>query len=441
MARTVRDARLDTRTARAKLAARHEPHWRAIDAGMHLGYRRGPRKAAWIARFLTRKSRYLKKSLGIADDTQDADGVVILSFSEAQEKARSWFQTQIRAERGLPASGRYTVADVLDDYFADYEQRGGKSLTDVRHRIDTLIRPRLGNEAAADLTAQEIRAWHRKLASEPPRVRSKTKGKGAGVVKYRDTSNDPDATRKRRHSANKVFTILKAALNHAFGENKIASDEAWRRVKPFQDVDVPRVRFLDHDECVRLVNASALDFRKLVRAALYAGCRYGEIIRFRVGDFNPEAGTVQVRESKSGKPRHVVLTVEGQEFFKNETAGRAGDKTLFLREDGEPWGASHQQRPLADACSKAKITPAASFHVLRHTYASSLVMNGVPLGVVAVNLGHADTRITERHYAHLAPSYVADAIRAGARELGFTNETNVESLRRTPASKKQARRG
>ena len=44
-------------------------------------------------------------------------------------------------------------------------------------------------------------------------------------------------------------------------------------------------------------------------------------------------------------------------------------------------------------------------------------MNGVPLLVVAKNLGHADTRMVERHYGHLAPSYIADAIRAGAPKI------------------------
>ena len=53
-------------------------------------------------------------------------------------------------------------------------------------------------------------------------------------------------------------------------------------------------------------------------------------------------------------------------------------------------------------CKAARISPAASFHVLRHTYASHLVMAGAPLQVVAANLGHADTRMTEKHYAHLA---------------------------------------
>jgi integrase len=46
-------------------------------------------------------------------------------------------------------------------------------------------------------------------------------------------------------------------------------------------------------------------------------------------------------------------------------------------------------------------------------------MAGAPLQVVAANLGHADTRMVERHYGHLAPSFVADAIRAGAPKFGF----------------------
>ncbi len=41
-------------------------------------------------------------------------------------------------------------------------------------------------------------------------------------------------------------------------------------------------------------------------------------------------------------------------------------------------------------------------------------MNGVPLLIVAKNLGHSDTRMVEKHYGHLAPSYISDAIRAGA---------------------------
>jgi integrase len=56
-------------------------------------------------------------------------------------------------------------------------------------------------------------------------------------------------------------------------------------------------------------------------------------------------------------------------------------------------------------------------NVFRHTHGSTLAMRGVPTGVIAEQLGHADTRMTEKHYAHLPPSFIADAIRAGAPTL------------------------
>jgi integrase len=151
----------------------------------------------------------------------------------------------------------------------------------------------------------------------------------------------------------------------------------------------------------------------------------------RASDFNAEAGTITVRESKAGKPRHIVLTDEGRALFSDLTAGKAGRGLIFLRDDGEPWGASRQQRPLSAACERAKIEPAATFHILRHTYASTLAMRGVPMGVIAAQLGHSDTRLTEKHYAHLAPNYVADTVRASFPSLGIVEESNIAPLRRS----------
>ena len=84
---------------------------------------------------------------------------------------------------------------------------------------------------------------------------------------------------------------------------------------------------------------------------------------------------------------------------------------------------------MIDASRRAKIKPAVSFHVLRHTYGSTLAMRGVPMTVIAEQLGHADTRMTEKHYAHPAPSYVADTIRANFPTLGITKEGAVRALR------------
>jgi integrase len=158
-----------------------------------------------------------------------------------------------------------------------------------------------------------------------------------------------------------------------------------------------------------LINAANGDFRPLVHAALTTGARYGELARLQVHDFNPDAGTVAIRQSKTGKPRHVVLTAEGIAFFKQLAAGRGGHELLLPRADGKAFNKSNQNARMRDACLRATITPRISFHGLRHSWASLAVMNGVPLLVVAKNLGHSDTRMVERHYGHLAPSYIAEA--------------------------------
>ena len=99
----------------------------------------------------------------------------------------------------------------------------------------------------------------------------------------------------------------------------------------------------------------------------------------------------------------------------------------FLRSDGEPWGKSHQRRRLEAAAKAAKLK-GVSFHILRHCYGSALARQSVSMRVIADVLGHADTRITEKHYAHLAPSYVADTIRRNLPPLGIVEESNVATI-------------
>jgi integrase len=242
--------------------------------------------------------------------------------------------------------------------------------------------------------------------------------------------NDREVVRRRRATANRVLTVLKAALNHAFREGRIATDEAWRRVKPFREADAARVHYLSHDEARRLVNAADPGLREMIQAALLTGCRYSELIALCPEDFDSEAGTIRIRTAKSGKARHVILTDDGVTLFRRLAADKEYGTVLLRRPDGLPWGKAHAQRPLNRACEAARISPARSFHILRHTYASHLVMAGAPLQVVAANLGHADTRMTERHYAHLAPSYVADVIRATMPRLGLVEPNAVMPLAR-----------
>src|SRR5262249_18639621 len=149
----------------------------------------------------------------------------------------------------------------------------------------------------------------------------------------------------------------------------------------------------------------------------------------RVRDFDAERGKLEIRLSKSGKSRVVVLSDEGTALFKRPAAGRAREEYLLRRGDGQPWARSNQGPLMREACRRAKIDPPIGFHQFRPTWASHGVMNGMPLMVVARALGHRDTKMTEAFYGHLTEDYIDQAIKAGAPRFGATRKTNVRPLR------------
>ncbi len=426
MARTVRDATLESRTARDNLKISGKPHYKSIDSGLHLGYRKGKRGGKWVVRGYEGDGKYTVTTIGLSDDTQDADGVSVLNFSQAQAKARELFLKWGRQSHGLDVvpEGPYTVKNAIDDYLTDYDRRSGKSRSHMEASINAHIIPAMGNVEVAKLTQNRIKLWHEQISKTAARLRTR-KGEGQ---QYREQPDTPDTIRKRRSTANKILTILKSALNYGYHEGRVASNSPWVNVKPFKNVDAPTIRYLNDKESKRLVNACPPDLRAMVTAALLTGARYGELTRLTASDFNPDSGTLYVSISKSGKDRHIALTDEGKDFFNRAIVGKLGSELIFRRTSGTPWGRAQQYRPLKDACKVAKIEPAIGFHILRHTYGSRLANRSVPMAVIAAQLGHADTRITEKHYAHLGPSYVADTVRNAFDKIGLLEDDNVVNM-------------
>jgi integrase len=431
MPRATRDARLDTAAARARLSARKKPYYRLIEAGLHIGYYRGVNGGSWIARRYRGEGSYETGRLGLADDGRHADGAEVLTFTQAQSAARAWATHKAKQAAGTDDPKFATVAEAVAAYLADYSARGGKARSYVETTFNAHILPKLGGLKMVDLTAMLLRSWHRALATAPARLRSAPTAQKQNVRPI--DQNDSDAHRARRATANAVLTLLKAALNLAFREGHVPTDAAWRKVRSFQKVSAARVRYLTDDEATRLVNACPPDFRVLVTAAVLTGCRYQELAALRPSDIDLAAGVISMRASKGGSARHVVLTQEARSLFQQLTAGRRAPDLILRRADGGAWGKSHQFRPLRVACAAAQITPPISFHILRHTHASRLAMRGVPMAVIAAQLGHSDVKLTARHYAHLSPGYVADTIRAAFGEIGLVAESNIEPIRRDRA--------
>lgn len=419
MGRAVRESRLESRNARGKIGASNDPHWRSIGAGEFIGYRKPIEGAGtWVIRFRIDGSAYKKKTIGEADDIQDADNAKIFDFYQAQKRARDIFE-EIRKTKtaGSIKPSIVTVSFAIQHYLEWYKVHR-KALKETENTIDAHIRPRFGERIASELTKSEIELWHRKLATTPPRRR---KAKNAKHQTHGEKPITDEAQRARKSTANRILTVFKAILNKAFQNGLISDDKEWRKVKPFENADQAITRFLTNAESVRLINASDADFRLLVTAALFSGARYGDLTRLKVAQFNSETSQVYISaEGKSSKGRYVPLSVEGFNFFLAATTNKRGTDFIFTRADGKPWGKNHQVRPLACACERAKIEPAISFHELRHTYASLLAQAGADLLTISKLLGHADTRITSRHYAHLCDKTLADTVNRLLPSFGHT---------------------
>src|SRR5436190_19398763 len=216
MARRTPDARLESRESRSRLARRGKPHYRLLEPGLHVGYRRvkghksRPAVAGtWVARHYVGGQSYVVEKIGTADDFSDADGTIILSFAQAQDKARAHMVR--RAQSGNCIAGPLTVQAAVEVYLESLEGHG-KSAVDARHRAKAHIYPTLGDIEVASLTTAVLRQWLAKVAKSLPRARTKP-GK---PQQHRAFDGSEEAIRRRQSSANRTWTILRAALYHAF---------------------------------------------------------------------------------------------------------------------------------------------------------------------------------------------------------------------------------
>jgi integrase len=169
------------------------------------------------------------------------------------------------------------------------------ALRSARYIFNAAVLPKLGHLLVERLTPEQINRWRNELAASGKRIRTK---------KYADQPArcpPPTSEHGRRRppaTANRVLTMLKAALNRAYHAGRAPSDAAWRKVTPFRQVDEAVIQYLRNDEIRRLVNAYEGDFRPLVQAGLLTGCRYSELATSSA----PTLTATAIRSS-SNKPR------------------------------------------------------------------------------------------------------------------------------------------
>jgi len=391
-------------------------HWRNLGRRYHLGYREGIRTSSWYARFGWAKNKKFSIRFAEPDDLVPCDGVVVLSFEQALNKAAEICRkmeenpTVYRVARGkyaelptLPPTPPYKVVHALMDYRDRQISLGKRVRPDESHMRNSII-PHLGHINVEALTTKNIRDWLDIVLRTPPRLTSPRQTD----VNYLRATNDDDFHDRRRGAANVGLRILRAALQLAFENGHCETDAAWKRIKNFRRHPPKPPRYLERDEIHRLVDVCPPDLRRLVVAALLTGCRANELQKLKVGDYRVALRRIIVTDDKTRKTRHVSLSHEGKEFFDRLSGNRPADELMLVRADGTPWNRNGHLYRLHRACNSVGISPVVGLHDLRRTFASHAIMGGVPIHVVSKQLGHAKLETTERSYMHLSMTYMDD---------------------------------
>jgi integrase len=392
MGRTANNAKLDTAAARKRLPPRPKPYAMTVAPRRVLGYiRRAEGAGRWLAiveigRGPTGAALRRQGDLGLADDLARADGGGILSFAQALAAAAAWQPAE------APRGGRLLVRHVIDSYVAAKRAAAGDDAADdalgklrlhvLREDADGKPLPGkrgLGDHQVVGVTLTDLRAWRDDLVSR-----------------------EADAVSKS--TANRIIANFKAALNHAYADEKsgLASDGAWRRLESFESAATKREDHFSEPEVAKLIReARKLDapFADLLAAGFYTGARYGELAALDVRHVDARRQTLAIPSGKTGA-RITTLTEEAARWFASIAENREPREPLLQPAEGGRWLKSMQHRRMKAALAAAKLPKSASFYTLRHTYISRAIERGMPLTLLAENVG-TSVRMIELHYAHL----------------------------------------
>lgn len=196
MARSARSTPLDTPTGRFRLPE-GKRHAVTIGKGLILVYRRGSQSSTWHAKIRGKNGRYAFHALGQADDRVDANGDDVLSFFQAQDRARA--HAEHAKQRPVAQRRAATVHQAADHYLA-WHKENRKAYTATCNTINAHILPSLGDRHLAELTTEELKQWRDKLARNPPR---KWTARGQALA-FRAAPTTEDAKRARRATANRI---------------------------------------------------------------------------------------------------------------------------------------------------------------------------------------------------------------------------------------------
>jgi len=227
---------------------------------------------------------------------------------------------------------------------------------------------------------------------------------------------------------NRELAFLRRVFNVAIEDGKADSNP----VKPhmFAKENNQRVRYLCDEEERTLREAIGEDEWPIVAVAIHTGMRRSEQFNLRWENVDFGTGLITMPRSKHGETRRVPMNDTVREILRTRP-NRLKGAFIFPSATGEtPIDAqNYVNRTFLPALREARIE-GFTWHCLRHTFASRLVMAGVDLRTVQELMGHKTLAMTLR-YSHLSPAHQLEAVQRLKAAPSATGTATIESGSKT----------
>jgi integrase len=417
MARKVRHAALESRSARLKLKIRRRPYsGPSLARGISLMFRRNKTNGTWVLKASDGHGAYWTKGFALADDFEDADGKNVLTFHQAQDAAKKL----ARGEDGSAATAPITVDGALKDYRRDLISRNANPYNAEHPRLH--LTSLLLSKPVALLTATELKKW-------------------------RDGLLGTMAPSTINRTCRCLCAALALAAQH---DERIRTRDAWEvGLAGLPDAQEARNVILSDDkvrEFVATAYAHDAKFGLLSDLLAITGARPSQAVRLRVEDLHAHPSKPKLMMPKSAKgggrnrsrKRHehysVPITVQLAAKLKKAAKGRAGDAPLLLQSDGTPWADNPGQnyhRDVDKVVTAIGRDPAeVTMYSLRHSSIVRMLLRNVPIRLVA-SLHNTSVAMIEKHYSKYITEHSIDGIaRAGLLSEPTLATDNVVAMAR-----------
>ncbi|SMD30256.1 site-specific tyrosine recombinase/integron integrase [Picrophilus oshimae] len=169
--------------------------------------------------------------------------------------------------------------------------------------------------------------------------------------------------------------------------------------------------YLNTNEAKNLIKASSNNRKHLaiVSLLLYSGIRVSELCNLKIEDIDLNENIIYVRSGKGGKDRIAIIPDECSEILRsyyNDRLKYPGD-TFFISNKKSRYDTSTIERLIKKLAVKAGIEKHVTPHVLRHTFATSVLRNGGDIRFIQQILGHASVATTQI-YTHIDDGTLKD---------------------------------